>query len=363
MRSTNFILLLLLPFISFSQSFHLEGKFSGKNTDSLVLRYFDIDGNYVTDTIKIENGEFQTTGEINGVEKVLLIGDTQSGRMEDPNLGYFFLEPGNIEVQLEEDHFKNINVMNSETQKEFEKVNKKSSAIRAQIDRLLKSGRKDLVRAKLKEIRNLELGYAAKHPYSPLSAYYINFYQRRISQDSLKNYYENLSPNIQKTVYGNAIKELLDKRILSSGDQAPDFEIRDLNGKKLSLESFHGKYLLIDFWAGWCVPCIKKLPQIRSLVKKYSNQDLEVLFVSFDQTEDNWRKAVKKNDLAGWTNIFIGLDNIKKKESLSYKLDIQPIPAYILIGPDGKVIGRYAGASKNADSINELSNKLETLME
>ena len=362
MKSTNFIFLLLFPLISFSQSFSLNGGFSGENTDKIILRYLDIDGNYVEDTLRIDNCKFQASGKIKGIQKVFVIGKIQDNRMEDPNLGYFFMGPGNTKIQLEEDHFKDIKVSNSATQKEFEKVNRKSLEIHHQIDSLLEVSRKDLVREKLNEIKNLELEYATKHPESPLSAYYINFYQRRISSDSLINYYESLSSESRQTIYGNAIKELIDKELIDSGDDAPKFDITDLNGKKLTLESFHGKYLLIDFWAGWCIPCIKKIPDVKTLINKYNNQDLKVLFISFDKSKDGWKKAVKRHNLSNWYNSFIGADNIKSKETLSYKLDIQPIPAYILIGPNGKVIGRYANASKEGKTIDDLANKLKILM-
>lgn len=85
------------------------------------------------------------------------------------------------------------------------------------------------------------------------------------------------------------------------------------------------------------------------MINNYRKQDLEVLFVSFDKTKDDLRKAVKRRHLSNWYNCFIGIDKIKAKKSLSFKFDIQPIPAYILIGPNGEVIGRYAAASKEGN--------------
>ena len=91
MKAPNLILFLLIPIISFSQNFKLNGEFSGQKTDELVLRYIDIDGKRISDTLEIENNKFQATGNLEGVQKVLLTGNIQSGGMEDPNLGYFFI--------------------------------------------------------------------------------------------------------------------------------------------------------------------------------------------------------------------------------------------------------------------------------
>ena len=365
MKASNLILFLLIPIISFSQNFKLNGEFSGQNTDELVLRYIDIDGKHISDTLEIKNNKFQATGNLEGVQKVLLTGNIQSGGMEDPNLGYFFIEPGNIEVQVEEDNFKEIKIVGSNSQKEFEKVKSKTKPIRLKLDSISNNksaNSNDLLIAGNEKIQKIELNYAIENPESSLSPYFLNFYQRSIPIDSVQNIFSSFSANNKQSLDGKKIHSFLKKMIVKVDDAAPDFNVVDISGNKLSLDSFKGKYLLIDFWADWCKPCIAKFPEVKSLINEYSDKGLEVLFVSFDETEDDWKKGVKKYDLNNWDHTFVGFNNIDSKESIGYQFDIKPIPAYILIDPNGKIIGRFASASKEGKTFIDLKEKLETLL-
>ncbi|QUW00813.1 TlpA family protein disulfide reductase [Chloracidobacterium sp. MS 40/45] len=62
----------------------------------------------------------------------------------------------------------------------------------------------------------------------------------------------------------------------------PDFEAKDLNGKSVSLKTYKGKVLLLDFWAAWCGPCIAELPMLREAYEKYKNQGFDILSISLD---------------------------------------------------------------------------------
>jgi peroxiredoxin len=365
MKTTNFILFLILPIFSFSQDFKLNGDFTGKNTEKIVLRYIDLNGKPVSDTLKIESGKFQTTGKLSSVQRVSIIGNTESNSMGDPNLGHFFMEPGTTEIKLKEDDFKNIVVNGSSTQKEYKLVENKTKPLFVKLDSISKNRTEnstDLLEAGQEKIQKIELCYAIENPKSKLSPYFLKFYMRSISVDSVDVIFNSFSLENRNSIYGKEINELLDKKIVRVNDIAPDFNVRDISGNMLSLESYKGKYLLIDFWADWCKPCIEKFPEVKLLIDEYGKKGLEVLFVSFDQTENDWKKGVKKHNISKWDHIFIGNKNYKSKETISYKYDIQPIPAYILIDPKGKVIGRYASASKENKDFDDLVKKLKVLM-
>ena len=209
----------------------------------------------------------------------------------------------------------------------------------------------------------MRLSYAIENPKSSISPYFLNSYKRRIPLDSVKTIFNSFSNENRKSVDGQAINDLLEKKIVKANDFAPDFNVKGISGNMISLDSYKGKYLLIDFWADWCKPCIAKFPEVKSLINKYKDQGLEVLFVSFDKTEEAWKKSVEKHHIDQWDHTFIGSRNVKSKESISYKYDIQPIPAYILIDQEGKIVGRYAAASKSDKDFDDLVNKLEERME
>ncbi len=120
------------------------------------------------------------------------------------------------------------------------------------------------------------------------------------------------------------------------GGEAPDFTLKNLDDKEVSLSDFRGKILLVDFWASWCGPCRKENPHVRKLYAKYKEQGFEILGVSLDKTKDRWEQAVQKDqleweqvsDLAGWGNKVAKMYNVRS------------IPHTILIDEEGKILAR-----------------------
>jgi peroxiredoxin len=118
------------------------------------------------------------------------------------------------------------------------------------------------------------------------------------------------------------------------GKEAPDFTLPDVNGKMISLSSFRGKYVLVDFWASWCAPCRGENPNVVKAFTKYKDKNFTILGVSLDEKKGDWGKAVMKDgltwtqvsDLKGWSSSVVPLYNI------------QGIPFNVLVDPQGKVI-------------------------
>ena len=362
MKKALILIFLVIPFYINAQEFELSGNFDGSNTEQVIIQYISMQGEPTSDTLKIVDGEFSTKGNIAGIQRVTVLGNTSSYSMEDPNLGHFFLEPGNIKLNLKEDNFKDLKVINSQTQSEFQKINTESLKIISVVDSLSKVGAaNDKIMKKFEEMKDLELAYAQENPTSILSSYYVQFYMRQLEPETLQQYYVQMSEKNKKSIYGEEIKSFLNTIIVISNDKAPDFDLIDLKGNNLSMNSFKGKYLLIDFWAGWCVPCVKQLPELKNLHEKFENKDFEVLGVSFDQNREEWKKSVLKHKTQNWNHVFVGMKNISEKGSISKKYGVQPIPAYILIDRDGKIIERYSNASDENKSFEDLTSKLEEI--
>jgi peroxiredoxin len=118
------------------------------------------------------------------------------------------------------------------------------------------------------------------------------------------------------------------------GETAPDFNLPDPSGKSISLSSFRGKYVLIDFWASWCGPCRKENPNVVKAYNQFKSKNFTILGVSLDQKKDAWVKAIQDDGLA-WSHV----SDLKFWESAVVPLyGINAIPANILLDPQGKVI-------------------------
>jgi peroxiredoxin len=122
------------------------------------------------------------------------------------------------------------------------------------------------------------------------------------------------------------------------GQEAPDFTSPDPNGKQISLSSFRGKYVLVDFWASWCGPCRMENPNVVKAYNKYKDKNFTILGVSLDQEgdKDKWLKAVKNDNLT-WTQVS-DLRHWDTPVLALYKF--RGIPFNVLIDPQGKIIGQ-----------------------
>jgi peroxiredoxin len=133
---------------------------------------------------------------------------------------------------------------------------------------------------------------------------------------------------------------------------AMDFTQNDTLGNPVSLSSFKGKYVLIDFWASWCGPCRQENPNVVKAFNNYKDKGFTVLGVSLDQpnAKDKWMKAIHDDNLT-WTQVsdlkFWG-------NAVAVQYGIQAIPQNFLIDPQGKIIGKNLRGEA-------LNKKLETL--
>ena len=137
---------------------------------------------------------------------------------------------------------------------------------------------------------------------------------------------------------------------------AKNFATTDINGEKISLRDFKGKYVLLDFWASCCVPCRAGNPHLKELYSKYHDKGIEFIGVSDDDSKpEAWHKAVEKDDLP-WRHVLRGFDiekmmnNQPNPNDISSKYGISSLPTKILIDRSGKIIGRYSEESGALDA-------------
>ncbi len=359
------------------KSFVLKGTVDGPNTEYVVLSYMDSSDVYISDTLPVKNNSFFKQGSLIHPQLVSLTSNLTGDYMEDPNRLQFFLEPNEMEITLQEDQFPDALIVGSKSQIENENLAKK---IKPYYEKLLikederekligenseVQKEKSIVESKklLGEIKNIQLKYAISNPHSYVSAELINFYSGNLPIDSLKMLYAGLDPIIKESFYGLGIQKKIRsiKIMVDSGDIAPGFSSENSDGNVLSLNQFKGKTVLLDFGAGWCVPCKKEIPEVKRIFEKYHSKGLEIIGISLDKDKTSWKENIE-NEKLNWHHIYVGLDNIGTKGSISESYHVQPIPAYILIDENGIIIDRYRGADKNDKNLIDLEGKLETLL-
>ncbi|MCX6150542.1 MAG: redoxin domain-containing protein [Ignavibacteriales bacterium] len=139
------------------------------------------------------------------------------------------------------------------------------------------------------------------------------------------------------------------------GKMAPDFELKTCDGKKLKLSDFKGKVILLDFWATWCAPCRRGIPDLVALKNEYKNKGLEIIGVSLDQdnTIANVLPFIKEFKI-NYPVVYYNMDIIQNYGG------IESIPTSFIINKDGKVVKSYIGLTEKAIYNKEIKKLLAT---
>lgn len=136
--------------------------------------------------------------------------------------------------------------------------------------------------------------------------------------------------------YKNSVIEAQKQRErLEIGQPAPDFSFPTPEGKNIALKDYRGKLVVVDFWASWCGPCRQEIPHMKEVYAKYKSKGVEVLGVSIDKKDTDWKKALSEEKMP-WPQICApgaGKDLMKEYQ-------FSGIPYIILVGKDGKILAK-----------------------
>lgn len=345
------------------KEYQITGTLEGATGENVVLKNIRKGRPEVMDSAKLVDGAFTFKGSVEAPELALLFIDGQ----QQPVV--FFIDNANITINAKVDDIQNAEITGSELTDKLKTFNEEMPGVER-----MKELQQEYYKAQMaKDKETMQvLGEEANSIMEEQKAYFENFVDnnttnamgaymamnmaRSLSLEELKELIAKFEASLSDHVYVAEMNELvadmekMEARLAATkeGAVAPDFTLTSKDGKEVSLSSFRGKYVLVDFWASWCGPCRGENPNVVKAYKKYNSKGFEVLSVSVDNNQEKWLEAIEADGLT-WTQV---RDTDKEVGKL---YAIQNIPTTLLLDKEGVIIAKNLRGE-------ELENKLAELL-
>lgn len=208
--------------------------------------------------------------------------------------------------------------------------------------------------------------YIRRYPDDPFSAYVLSGVKGSYGAKHREELFALLGDSAKQTPAGKKLGDIMaiskawkkNNEGIKAGAEAPDFTLTGIDGQKVTLSDFRGKYVLLDFWGSWCGPCRKANKFMVPLYEKYKDcENFAMISLALDRDDAAWRKAVEEDGLT-WYQVNMS-ETPESPESVNVLYGINLYPSQILVSPEGKILIRQGGYNPEKDPV---GRRLESLL-
>ena len=192
--------------------------------------------------------------------------------------------------------------------------------------------------------------FIEKNRDNPVGEYLFLIYSQLLSKEDREELLPYLSEKGQQRY--DKIEEMRHPETVSPEGQYLPFSGKAPDGSLVDLSTLpqNKKLVLLDFWASWCVPCLKEVPTLQKLYADCQDKGLEIVSISIDTSEKAWKGALDKTEMP-WVHL---IDNKDKEANIATKYGVVAIPYTVLIDSSGEIVGVNLRGQSLIDKINDL---------
>ena len=359
-------------------TFILKGEISGADEGEHITLLYPIleDGVWYERELSttVTEGEFLFEGELREMTFAHLVFDN----MDEVLL---FIEPRRMKINLERDRAYDFSLQGLAIENEFETFRRWMGEIPRSLfeesrkvveanEKWIEAAQKsdstadslmrefyDMV-SDFHKVRDVELercrGFLEKHldyAIAPYWLYYLTFCEV-LSVEEAMAIYDRMPSQGRDSGLGLLAKQRIELSASDvggyEGERASDFERVAVDGTRVRMSDYLSQdgYLLLDFWASWCVPCIEQMPNVRRLCEEYSERGLRIIGISSDDDVMAWRRAIEKYGLTAYPQVLNEEQSevrlfFDELENVCDRYEVESIPCFVLIDDAGKIVARW----------------------